>query len=128
MAASAFINFAGGLNVRDKADVVNETEAIDLLNVEFTEHGAIKQRDGYVDLTGSALTNAVDSLGVFYAASGTKHIVAGCGTRLEGINTAGTVVASATGLAGGPYNFARFAAPTTELVYAANGTDTIYKY
>jgi hypothetical protein len=41
-----FTNFAGGLNLRDKADVVENTEAIDLLNVTFTERGAIRQRDG----------------------------------------------------------------------------------
>jgi hypothetical protein len=123
-----FSTFSGGLNLRDKADVVGDSEAIDLLNVTFTERGAIRQRDGYADLTGSSLTNRVDSLGPFSTTSGTRHIIAGCGTRLEAINTAGTVVASQTGLAGGPYTFARFAAPTTELTYAGNGSDTLQKW
>ena len=54
--------------------------------------------------------------------------VSGCGTRLEAIDTAGAVVASATGLAGGPYTFVRFAAPGSELAYAANGTDTLRQW
>ena len=128
MSVVQFDRFDGGLNLRDKSDVVENNEAIDLLNVTFTERGAIKQRDGYVDLTGSDLTNRVDSLGTFATTSGTRHIIAGCGTRLEAINTSGSVVASKTGLAGGPYTFARFAAPTTELTYAGNGTDTIQKW
>jgi hypothetical protein len=123
-----FDRFDGGLNLRDKADVVEDNEAIDLLNVTFTERGAIKQRDGYVDLTGSSLTNRVDSLGLFSTTSGTRHILAGCGTRLEAINTSGSVVASKTGLAGGPYTFARFAAPTTELTYVGNGSDVLQKW
>jgi len=126
--ATQFSNFSGGLNLRDKADVVGESEAIDLLNVQFLERGAIKQRDGYADLTGSALTNAVDSLDVYYQASGTRQLLAGCGTRLEAINTSGSVVASQTGLAGGPYSFARFAAPGSEFSYAANGSDTTQRW
>jgi hypothetical protein len=52
----------GRLNLRDKSDAVGEKEAIDLLNVTFTERGAVRQRDGYSDLTPSDLTNRVDSL------------------------------------------------------------------
>jgi hypothetical protein len=123
-----FNSFAGGLNLRDKADVVSDSEAIDLLNVTFTERGAIRQRDGYADLTASSLTNRVDSLGLYSAASGTRQILAGCGTRLEAINTSGSVVASATGLAAGPYVFARFAAPGSELTYVGNGIDVMRKW
>jgi hypothetical protein len=49
--ATSFKDFSGGLNLRDKADTVGESEAIDLLNVDFTERGAIRQRDGFDDLT-----------------------------------------------------------------------------
>src|SRR4051794_8826760 len=105
MGYTQFSTFSGGLNLRDKADVVGDSEAIDLLNVTFSERGAIRQRDGYSDLTAS-LTNRVDSLGLFSTTSGTRHVIAGCGTRLEAISTAGAVVASKTGLAGGPYTFA----------------------
>jgi hypothetical protein len=79
----AFNDFSGGLNLRDKADTVGDKEAIDLLNVTFSERGAIRQRDGYADLTTADLTNRVDSLAPFYTAGGVKQLVAGCGTRLE---------------------------------------------
>jgi hypothetical protein len=126
--AVPFGDFSGGLNLKDKADVVKDSEAIDLLNVEFTERGAVKQRDGFLQFTGTALTNRVDSLGVYLTAGGTRHLLAGCGTRLEAVDTSGSVVASATGLTGGPYVFARFAAPGSELAYAANGSDTIRQW
>jgi hypothetical protein len=124
----AFDDFSGGLNLRDKADVVTDKEAIDLLNVTFTERGAIRQRDGWSDLTTADLTNRVDSLAPFYTASGTRHLIAGCGTRLEALTTAGAVAASKTGLTGGPYSFARFADPGHEYIYAANGADTLQRW
>jgi len=124
----AFQDFSGGLNLRDKSDTIGDKEAIDLLNVTFTERGAIKQRDGYADLTTADLTNRVDSLAPFYTAAGLKHLVAGCGTRLEALTSAGAVVAAKTGLAGGPYSFARFADPNHEYMYAANGADTLQRW
>ena len=42
-----FTDLSGGLNLRDKSDAVGEKEAVDLLNVTFTERGAVRQRDGY---------------------------------------------------------------------------------
>jgi hypothetical protein len=123
-----FNDFSGGINLRDKADTVGDKDAIDLLNVTFTERGAIRQRDGYADLTPADLTNRVDSLCAFYTAAGVRQLVAGAGTRLEAISTAGTVVASKTGMAGGPYSFARFASPGSEAMYAANGADTLAKW
>jgi hypothetical protein len=123
-----FDDFSGGLNLRDKADVVADKEAIDLLNVTFNERGAIRQRDGYVDLTTADLTNRVDSLAAFYNAAGTRQLIAGCGTRLEALSSAGAVAASKTGMLGGPYTFARFAAPGSETIYAANGQDSLTKW
>src|SRR3954451_20354928 len=92
----AFADFSGGVNIRDKADAVGDKEAIDLLNVTFTERGAIRQRDGYQDLTTADLTNRADSLAPFYTAAGVRQLIAGCGTRLEALSTAGAVVASQT--------------------------------
>src|SRR3954452_789261 len=107
----AFNDFSGGLNLRDKSDTVGDKEAIDLLNVTFSERGAIRQRDGYADLTTADLTNRVDSLCPFYTAGGVRQLIAGAGSRLEALDIGGAVVAAATGLTGGPYSFARFAAP-----------------
>lgn len=123
-----FEGFQGGVNLLDKADAVKPDEAIDLLNVLFSQRGAIESRPGYNNLTGSELTNRVESLSPFYTASGTKQLIAGCGTRLETVSTGGSVVASATGLSGGPWDFVRFGKPNEEAVYAGNGTDSIRKW
>src|SRR3954454_20286784 len=98
----AFADFSGGVNLRDKSDTVGDKEAIDLLNVTFSERGAIRQRDGYADLATADLTNRVDSLCPFYTAGGTRQLIAGAGSRLEALDIGGAVVAAATGLAGGP--------------------------
>jgi len=124
----AFQGFGKGLNLLDKPDTVSIEECIDAMNVVFNDRGAIESRNGYGKLTTSALTNRVDSLEPFYTAAGTRQILAGCGTRLEAISTAGAVVASATGLTGGPYDFARFGSPNEEVAFAANGQDTLRKW
>jgi len=124
----AFTDFSGGLNLLDKADAVGDKEAIDLLNVTFTERGAIRQRDGYQDLTPQDLPNRVDSLAPFYTAAGLKQLVAGCGQRLDVVDTNGALVGSMTGLAKGPYTFARFGDPGHEYMYAANGADTLRRW
>lgn len=120
--------FGGGLNLRDKSDAVDPAQCIDALNVLFTDRGAIAQRPGYDNLTSSALTNRPASLEAFYTSSGTKQLLAGCGTRLEGLSSAGAVVASATGLTSAVWDFARFGKPNGEVAYAGNGTDTLRKW
>lgn len=123
-----FENFGKGLNLEAKPDAVDPAECIDALNVLYSDRGVIQQRSGYEALTGSALTNRADSLSPFYTASGTRQLLAGCGTRLEALETSGTVKASQTGLSGGPYGFCRFGAPNSEAAYAGNGTDTVRKW
>jgi hypothetical protein len=125
--AFPFQDFSGGLNIRDKADTVGDSEAIDLLNVTFNERGAIMQRDGFADLSGE-LTNRVDSLASFYNIAGVKQLVAGCGTRLDVLDANGNVVNSQTGMQGGPWAFARFGDPTHEYIYAANGRDQLQRW
>ncbi len=122
-------SFGGGLNIRDKVDAIDPTEAIDLLNVEFTDRGAVQQRAGYDNFTTSALTNTVESLESFYTTAGTKQLIAGCGTRLEALTNGGVVVASLTGLTSGLiWDFARYGTPGNEYIYAGNGTDTIKRW
>jgi hypothetical protein len=65
----------------------------------------------------------VDSLEAFYTAAGQRHLIAGAGTRLEAIDPSGAVLGSQTGLTSGPYDFARFAQPGSEHIYASNGVD-----
>lgn len=123
-----FQGFGKGLNLRDKPDAIDPAEAIDLLNVSFSDRGAIEQRPGYDNLTGSALTNRVASLEPFYTSSGTKQLLAGCGTRLEALEASGAVKASATGLTNAVWDFVRFGKPNAEVAYAGNGTDTLRKW
>jgi hypothetical protein len=120
-----FKDFSLGLNLRDKSDAVKDGEAIDLLNVSFTERGAIRQREGFTDLTTSDLTNRVDSMLAHYTTAGLKQLVLGAGTRLDVINHLGASVGAQTGLVRGPYQFAQFGDPTRELVLCANGADPI---
>ena len=122
------VDFGGGLNLQAKADAVGPGESIDLLNVTFTDRGAVEQRAGYADLNATALTNAPESLEAFYKTSGTKQILAGCGTRLEAVATDGTTVASATGLTTGIWDFARFGTPNSEVAYAGNGQNLLRKW
>jgi hypothetical protein len=122
-----FQGFGKGLNLRDKPDAIDPAEAIDCLNVVFSDRGAIEQRPGYDNLT-AALTNRVASLEPFYQSSGTKQLLAGCGTRLEALSSAGAVVASATGLTNAVWDFVRFGKPNAEVAYAGNGSDGLRKW
>lgn len=123
-----FEGFGKGLNLLSKSDAVDPAEAIDAMNVLFTQRGAIQSRPGYNNLNASALTNAVESLSPFYTSKGTKQLLAGCGTRLEALNTGGTIVASATGLTKAVWDFCRFGKPNEEVAYAGNGTDSLRKW
>jgi hypothetical protein len=123
-----FNDFGKGLNLRDKPDAVDPAECIDALNVLFGERGKTGDRPGYDNLTSSALTNRVASLEPYYTTAGTRQLLAGCGTRLEAISTAGAVVDSETGLTNAVWDFARFGQPNAEVAYAGNGTDTLRKW
>jgi hypothetical protein len=123
-----FRSFAGGLQLRDQPDVVDDSQCVDCLNVYFSERGALKQREGYNKLSSSELTNRGGSLEPYYKTDGTKQLLIGAGTRLEALATTGSIVASATGLTDGTWDFARFGSPNSELAYAGQGTDTLRKW
>jgi hypothetical protein len=124
---AVFTDFSLGLQLRDKADAVKDGEAIDLLNVTFTERGAVRQRDGYVDLS-ATLPGRVDSMAAHYTTAGLRQLVLGAGVRLDTINETGATVGSLTGLTGGPWTFAQFGDPLRELVYAANGSNPLARW
>jgi hypothetical protein len=123
-----FQGFGKGLDLLSKPDNVDPASCIDVMDVLFTERGAITQRPGYDNLTSSALTNRVGSLEAFYTSAGARQLLAGCGTRLEAISTAGAVVDSETGLTNAVWDFTRFGKPNAEVAYAGNGTDTLRKW
>jgi hypothetical protein len=123
-----FEGFGRGINLVDKSDSVDPAEAVDCLNVLYSQRGAIESRPGYNNGTASELTNRAESLSPYYTAAGTKQLVAGCGTRLEALNSSFEVVASATGLTKAVWDFVRFGKPNEEVVYAGNGTDSLRKW
>jgi hypothetical protein len=116
-----------GLNLRDQPNQIDPTQALDLLNVTFTERGGVKSRDGYAKFTSGALTNRPDSLGAFYTVAGTTQLVAGNGNRLDALSSAGASVANVAATAS-PHYFARFGGPTAELLFISNGTDTLRQW
>jgi hypothetical protein len=117
--------FSRGLNLTDAPNAVGPGEAIDALNVEFTERGAVKQRPGYAQFTGSELTNQPDSLSPFYTTAGGRTLVVGNGNRLDVLDTSGASTANSTAPTANPHYFARFGGPTNEALYIANGTDQV---
>lgn len=126
--AFPFNGFGRGLNLKAKPDSVDPAECIDALNVDFTDEGAVRQRYGTNDFTTTALTNAANTLHPYYTTAGTAQLLAGCGTRLEAINTSGAVVDSETGLTDGTWDFTMFGTPASEVAYAGQGDQTLYEW
>lgn len=126
-----FDDLGAGLRLDLKADALGESEAIDALNVVFTEGGGIQSRAGYTEFTDANLTNDAESLFPYYTTSGDRHLLAGCGTRLEALQTDGTVIASDTGNTDEVWQFARYGTPSTfgsEKAYAGNGNDLLHSW
>jgi hypothetical protein len=125
----SFSTFGLGLNLAAKVDALNPGEAVDALNVLYTEQGAVYQRDGYAAFTSPALSARAQNLEPFYQSTGTKQLLAGATTRVDALNTSGGVVASSSGLtAGGNFSFARFGAPGSEYAYAGNGFNALLRW
>jgi len=112
------------MNLKDKADTVDESQAIDALNVMFTRTGSVEQRPGYAVFTDSALTNQPDSIASYTTTAGTEYVVVGNGNRLDSLDSSGVSQANAAPTAS-PHYFARYAAPGAADLYCANGTDEI---
>jgi hypothetical protein len=118
-----FQDFSGGLNLRDKADAVGDREAIDLLNVIFSERGAVRQRDGTKRFTTAELANRPSTMSPFYTTAGLRQLVCGSDNRLDVLGPTGVVVVSKTGLGAGPWSFTRMGTDQGEYLYATNGID-----
>jgi hypothetical protein len=124
-----YMGFGQGLNLRDKPDAVDPSEAIDALNVSFTERGAIQTRTGYAKIVNSAILG----LGSFSTSAGIRRILTtntvSSNQRLRAYGlTGGSPIADSGSLtaASTPFSFARFGTPSSERVYASNGTDVRY--
>jgi len=124
-----YLGFGRGLNLRDKPDTVDPAEAIDLLNVTFSERGAIETRRGYDKI----VDEEVLGLGSFENTSGSKRILTtntvSTNERLRAYAlTGGAAIADSGALSDSDaaFSFARYGTPNNERVYCANGTDVRY--
>src|SRR4051812_46671298 len=97
--------FGGGLNLTAQPYLLDDRFALDCLNIELDELGAVRQRQGYAQLTTAELTNQPANIERFETSAGARQLLVGCGTRLEAVNDAGAVVASAAGLTDAPWDF-----------------------
>lgn len=121
-----YMGFGRGLNLRDKPDAVDPAECIDALNVTFTERGAIETRRGYDLIVDEPILNigSVEDTSV----SGNKRILTTEDSRLRAFTTSGVEEADSGALteAADPFSFARYGTPSSERIYASNGTDVRY--
>lgn len=122
--------FSGGLNLRDSYEVMQPSQAYDLLNVTFDTRGGVRSRDGYEQFApqiGTLGADRYDSLSAFYKTDGTKHLVCGASDNLEVFTTSGSAASGGASSAptASPHFFARFGGPTKTAIYAANGTDKL---
>jgi len=127
-----YMGFGRGLNLRDKPDAVDPSEAIDALNVSFTERGAIETRRGY----GEVLAGATTGLGSFQNTGGSKRILTtntvSTAKRLRAYaTTGGSPIADSGALTNSTsedtaFSFLRYGTPGSERVYASNGVDARY--
>jgi hypothetical protein len=116
--------FGRGLNLRDKPDAVDAAEAIDAMNVGFSERGAIVTRGGFVE----RLNATILGLGSFSTTAGSKRILTTVSSQLRGYDTSGGTQGASGSLTTPTvaFSFARYGTPSSERIYASNGTDVRY--
>lgn len=122
-----FADFAGGLNLRDKADAVGDREAIDLLNVDFANRGAIHQRIGYGDWIIDELPARPTHLASFHRTGHEFDMVVCSDQRVDVIVPFSVTVPSQTGLGPGPWTTVATGQSLTnaEKLWLANGVNPI---
>jgi len=89
-----FSGFPGGVNQRDPADEIQDTELVDALNVELDQVSNVRVRRGTTKLnTGTALTGRITSVYHFIQSDNTNGVLVTSGTKLYRYNSgAGTLV------------------------------------
>jgi hypothetical protein len=116
----------GGLDLKTEPNFVKPNNAaLDCLNVQFTSTGGISAAAGY-----DVLHDGHEPPGQhrpYYKTDGTTQLVVGNSTRLDALDSGGTSIANLSSTAS-PHYFARFGGPTSELLFIANGTDTIKQW
>lgn len=90
------VNPGKGLNVQVSDNLIDNREASDLQNIQFTEAGSISKRFGYTQL-GDNLSNAPFGLGTYMDSSNSKYVCTIDGTTLKYLKDTSTTWTSATG-------------------------------
>jgi hypothetical protein len=76
-------NLGGGRNSKDSNTLINETEAVDIENLDFEERGALKKVPGSAKLSAIAMEeNPVNTLFEAIKSDGTSHLLAFCGDAI----------------------------------------------
>lgn len=125
-----FVDFSGGLILKEQSGVVQPRHAIDLLNVTFTETGAVRTRDGYDKFTTAEGTNRYSALHPYYQTDGDKWIIGSQDSTgdLVSILPTGAVDDTSTSPTAAGHYFTTFGGPTQEIVIIANGVDPLWSY
>lgn len=112
-----------GLNNLISDALIKDTEASDLLNIEFVESGCPAKRRGCTQV-GDTVGNDVKGLGTYYKSNGTKELLARMGTGLRKFN--GSIWTAITGVTFTDIdtNFIQ----ARDAVYLHNGTDSMTVY
>jgi hypothetical protein len=113
----------GGLNVIDDPQEIGLSQATALLNIDFSQPGRVRTRDGWALLSTSAAANAIQGL-AYYKTSGTEYIVVADGATIYPFDLSTGAVGTteiAASFAGGNNGFARFGTPASSRLYAASG-------
>jgi len=125
MAAKTFqvLNPGLGLNNFISDTLIKDTEASDLLNIEFTEAGGAAKRKGSVQI-GNETGTRIRGGGSFYKSDGTRETLRVNGTKLEKlVGNSWTEVAGIT-FTEGPIKIIQ----ARDALYFHNGLDNMWKY
>ena len=112
-----------GLNKLISDTKIKDTEASDLLNIEFVESGCPSKRRGSIQV-GDTVGTRVRGLGNLYLANGNKELLAMMGTTLRKLVGSNWNAISGVTFTNIDANFVQ----ANNAVYIHNGTDNMAKY
>jgi hypothetical protein len=120
----------GGLNVMDDPEELGASQAVALSNVDFSQPGRVRTRDGWALFSTSAAASTVQGGAYYKSNAGVETLVVGDGSTLYPFALSTGVVGATQGAAivAGNNSFARFGTPTTTRLYVTTGSGSMYRY
>lgn len=118
--------FGGGLNLRKVSDG-SGVNAIDCMNVTFTNEGGIRSRRGNTLLTTGISGTTFGNVAGYERLRGTamRHVIASQGNTLRAYDTAGNTLATYTAGTNPDWQFQRWGSSAGEYLIAANGVNAM---